>query len=189
MPLPSTPHRKSTNAKFIGFERGGHLLVGHDAAVQAEIRRASPFGSPVMTETSPSRDLPTTALLPFVLITFAITWGTVGFYIGFPDKAVAWFGEISGSHPFFFLATWGPAIAAFLLVPVYTGWAGLKAFVSRLLVWRCSPMWAGFVLIGLPLVFMAGSLIKGGGLLAPLPAEGAGPMVAHDVHDAVAGTD
>ncbi|AOW12781.1 hypothetical protein LPB72_17425 [Hydrogenophaga crassostreae] len=27
------------NAKFLGFEQGGHLLVGHDAAVQAEIAR------------------------------------------------------------------------------------------------------------------------------------------------------
>ncbi len=131
-----------------------------------------------MTATSPPRDLPTKALLPFVAITFAITWGVVGIYIGFPEKAVAWFGEISGSHPFFFLATWGPAIAAFALVPIFTGWAGLRAFVSRLLVWRCSPMWAGFVLIGLPMVFMAGALIKGGGLFAPLPAEGAGQMMS-----------
>ena len=27
------------NAKFVGFEDGGHLLVGHDAAVQAEIAK------------------------------------------------------------------------------------------------------------------------------------------------------
>lgn len=131
-----------------------------------------------MTETPSTRDLPTTALPLFAVITFAITWGTVGFYIGFPDKAVAWFGEISGSHPFFFLATWGPAIAAFLLVPVYTGWAGLKGFVSRLLLWRCSPIWVAFVLIGPPVVFMAGSLIRNGPLITPLPPEGSGPMVA-----------
>ena len=130
-----------------------------------------------MTQASPSRDLPTAALLPFVAITFAITWGTIGFYIGLPDKAVAWFGEISGSHPLFFLATWGPAIAAFLLVPAYTGWAGLKLFVLRLLVWRCSPLWAAFVMIGLPLVFMAGSLFKGGPLIAPHAPEGMGTMV------------
>jgi membrane protease YdiL (CAAX protease family) len=36
----------------------------------------------------------------------------------------------------------------------------------------------GFILIVIPLVYMAGSLIKGGPLLAPLPREGIGPVVA-----------
>jgi membrane protease YdiL (CAAX protease family) len=119
-----------------------------------------------------NRDLPSSALLPFVVFAFAITWGVIGFYIFFPKQAVALFGQISGSHPLFFLATWAPAISALVLIFFRGGVAGLRRFLSRLQIWRCSVGWAAFVLIGLPLVFLAGSLLKGGALLAPLPPEG-----------------
>ncbi len=122
--------------------------------------------------------VPSSALILFLIITFAITWGLVSIYILFPEQAVSWFGEISGAHPFFFLATWGPAISAFILVGVYGGGAGLRSFLSRLLLFKCPPAWIAFVLVGLPLVFVAGSLFKGGPILAPWPPEGAGPMVA-----------
>lgn len=118
------------------------------------------------------------ALVIFLCITFAITWGLVGVYIMVPEWSAETFGEISGSHPFFFLATWSPAIAAFGVVYFYAGYFGLRAFVTRLLMWRGSVGWAAFILLLLPLVFVVGSLIKGGPALAPLPPEGAGPVVA-----------
>lgn len=130
------------------------------------------------SESPVARHVPFAALPLFALLTFAITWGLVGCYILFPEWATSWFGEISGSHPVFFLATWGPAIAAFALVLAYGGLAALRAFLSRLLIWRVSPAWAALVLIGLPLVFVAGSLVKGGPVLAPVPPEGPGAMVA-----------
>jgi membrane protease YdiL (CAAX protease family) len=108
-------------------------------------------------------------------LTFSITWGTVGFYILWPDFAAASVGEISGSHPAFFLATWAPALAAFAVVLAHTGVRGARAFVSRLLLWRCPVGWAVFLVFGLPLVFMAGSMIKGGAILAPI--EGVGPVM------------
>jgi hypothetical protein len=129
-------------------------------------------------ERDTKREIPSSALFVFVAITFAITWGTIGVYIFFPEHAAAWFGEISGSHPAFFLATWAPAIAAFALVLAYGGLTGLRSFLSRLALWRCQPVWWGFILVGLPLVFIAGSLIKGGPNFAPLPPEGAGSMIA-----------
>ena len=122
--------------------------------------------------------IPSSALAGFVGITFAITWGLIGIYVIFPDAAAARFGAISGSHPFFFLATWSPAIAAFVLVLFYSGTAGIRRFLSRLFLLRCPAGWAAFILIGLPLVFIAGSLVKGGPVLAPLPPEGVGPVVA-----------
>ena len=118
------------------------------------------------------------AILPFFLLTFAITWGLIGIYIYAPEAAAARFGEISGSHPFFFLATWAPAIAAFSIVAFSVGRNGLLAFFSRLLIWRISFGWVAFVFILLPLVFEAGSLIKGGPVMAPLPPEGASAMIA-----------
>jgi membrane protease YdiL (CAAX protease family) len=133
---------------------------------------------PIKSNLTTSTTVPTVALGGFLGITFFITWGLIGAYILFPEKAAASFGEISGSHPFFFLATWSPAIAALVVVFFYSGVSGLGAFFSRLLLWRCSVGWVAFILLLLPLVFVAGSLIKGGPMLAPLPPEGVGPVVA-----------
>lgn len=113
--------------------------------------------------------VPSRAVIGFYVLTFAITWGLVGGYILAPDWAAATFGEISAAHPFFFLATWAPAISAFAVVLYFGGVSGLRAFLSRLFMWRGSPGWALFILIGIPAVFMIGSLMKGGPLLAPLP--------------------
>lgn len=122
--------------------------------------------------------VPSRSIIAFYAITFAISWGIVGVYIFAPDWAPSRFGEITGSHPFFFLITWSPAISAFALVLYCGGIDGLKSFLSRLLIWRISGMWALLVLIGIPLVFMLGSLLKGGPLIAPLPPEGAAAMFA-----------
>ena len=131
-----------------------------------------------IAETARLRQVPTRALIGFFALTFAITWGIVAIYIIAPEWASASFGEISGSHPFFFLATWAPAISAFSLVIFYGGLAGLKAFLSRLLLWRGSVSWAAFILVGIPIVFVIGSLMKGGPLLTPTLEEGIGAIVA-----------
>jgi membrane protease YdiL (CAAX protease family) len=124
----------------------------------------------------PTPRIPSAALLLFALLTFGVTWSVIGAYILFPEQAAARFGEISGGHPLYFLATWAPGIAGILLVLGFGGVRGLRAFLSRLLYWRCAPVWWLFILLGIPLVFMTGSLIKGGPLLAPLPPEGVGAM-------------
>ena len=133
---------------------------------------------PVMPNPPASRRIPSSALVLFLSVTFLITWGVIGSYIVAPDLAAGLFGEISGSHPLFFLATWSPAIAAFGVVYLHGGVSGVRAFLSRLLMWRGSWGWAAFILLVIPLVFVAGSLIKGGPMLAPLPPEGAGAVVA-----------
>ena len=124
-----------------------------------------------------SVSIPSLALVAFLGITFFITWGLIGVYIILPQMAAATFGEIGGSHPFFFLATWSPAIAALVVVFFYSGRPGIRAFLSRLLLWRCSVGWATFILLLLPLVFVAGSVAKGGPILATLPSDGVGTVV------------
>jgi membrane protease YdiL (CAAX protease family) len=120
--------------------------------------------------------VPTRALALFVAITFAITWGVIGGYVVFPEAMAAAFGEIGGGHPLFFLATWAPAIGAIAVVLAHARLAGLGHFLSRLLIWRAPVGWWLLILLGLPLVFIAGSLTKGGPLLASPPHEGAGPV-------------
>lgn len=117
-------------------------------------------------------------LIAFFAITFAITWGMVGSYILWSQAMTARFGEISASHPFFFLATWAPAIAALAVVLLSSGVSGFRAFLSRLLLWRCPATWWAFILIVIPLVFLGGSMMKGGPLLAPLPPEGVKSVLA-----------
>ncbi len=132
-----------------------------------------------METQTPKRDdrVPTRALLVFGVLTFSITWSVIGMYVIFPDWATAEFGPISGGHPFFFLATWAPAIAAISLVLYFAGPSGLGLFVSRLVLWRCPHGWVGFILVVIPIVFVIGSLLKSGPLLAPLPPEGiVGPI-------------
>lgn len=120
----------------------------------------------------------TGAFVVFLAITFAITWAVTGAYILRPDAMEARFGALTGAHPLFFLATWAPGIAGFAVVLLWGGLPGLKGFLTRLMLWRCPAPWWAFVLVVIPLVFMAGSAIKRGPLLAPLPPEGAGPVVA-----------
>ncbi|MAX73999.1 MAG: CPBP family intramembrane metalloprotease [Nioella sp.] len=130
------------------------------------------------TEPRSHHAIPSSAIMAFVGLTFTITWGLIGVYVLRPDWAATTFGQISGTHPFFFLATWAPAISAFVLILYFAGMRGLRAFLSRLLIWRCAPGWVAFVAVGIPLVYMAGSILKGGPVLAPMPPEGIGPMVA-----------
>lgn len=120
--------------------------------------------------------VPSYALFAFILITLAITWGIAGSYIFFPTAMAQLFGELVGAHPLYFIATWGPGIAGIVLVLMYGGKSGLRRFMSRVLWWRCEARWWGLILIGLPVVFMAGSLIKGGALLAPME-DGLGQML------------
>jgi len=102
-----------------------------------------------------------TALLPFFLITFGIAWGIFALYIYRTEQVVAIFGELTGRHPLFILAVWAPAIAACIVIASTTGADGLRRYLRRVLLWRCPGGWYIFLLVGVPLIFVAGSLLKG----------------------------
>lgn len=116
-----------------------------------------------------SRDtVPTRSIIGFVLITLAISWGIAGAYIFLPNLMTGLFGAMEGAHLLYFLMAWGPSIAAVILVFRHGGKAGLRVFLGRLLQWRAPAHWWVLVVLGFPLIFMAGSLIKGGPMLAPM---------------------
>lgn len=122
--------------------------------------------------------IPSSALIAFVAIAFGVTWSVVGAYVFWPSWATSTFGQIGGTHPLFFLATWAPAIAAFSLVLFFTGRAGLGLFLSRLILWRCAPGWVIFILVVIPMAYVAGSQLKGGPLVAPVPPDGVNALFA-----------
>ena len=101
------------------------------------------------------------SLIPFLLITFALAWGILALFIFLPDRMTAIFGRLTGNHPLFFLAVYAPAIAAFIIILYQAGVSGLRRYLSRLFLWRCSPAWYAFLFIGIPMVFYAGSAWKG----------------------------
>jgi len=114
-------------------------------------------------------DLSMVSLAPFLLITFVIAWGILALYIFLPDQMAGAFGQLTGQHPLFFLAVWAPASAAFILVLYRTGISGLGRFLYRFLLWRCSPWWYAFLIVGIPLVFLAGAAMRGTLFTDPFP--------------------
>ena len=113
-------------------------------------------------QSTPERfQVPFCSLTPFMLITFGLAWGILGLFIFLPDQMTGMFGKLTGQHPLFFLCVYAPAIAAFVVVAFHGGRGGLQRFLSRLLLWRCPPVWYTFLIIGIPLIFYAGSTLKG----------------------------
>ncbi|MEM9483723.1 MAG: hypothetical protein AAGA83_08530 [Cyanobacteria bacterium P01_F01_bin.116] len=112
--------------------------------------------------------VPLIALAPFLLITFGLAWGVLALYILLPGPMTAMFGQLSGHHPFFILAVWSPAIAAFIVITCHAGLVGLRRYLSRMLLWQCHPFWYAF-LLGVPLLFYAGAAVKGNLLTDSFP--------------------
>ena len=115
------------------------------------------------TEIKMTKDhtVPTSALFQFIALTLVISWGLAAAYLFLPGPMNAIFGELVGAHPLYFLMTWGPGIAGIVIVLKYGGKSGLRAFMSRLFVWRVSAAWWALVFLVTPLIFMIGSLSQG----------------------------
>ena len=114
------------------------------------------------------------SLIPFLIITFGLAWGIIALYIFLPAQMAGMFGEISGQHPLFYLATYAPAIAALAIVLFKNRWGGMRRFLSRLLLWRASAAWYAFLLIGIPLLFYAGAVWKGLSFAELIPVSSVG---------------
>ncbi|MCF7956419.1 MAG: CPBP family intramembrane metalloprotease [Phycisphaerae bacterium] len=100
------------------------------------------------------------SLVPFLLITFGMTWGILSLFALIPKQMAAIFGELSGQNPLFFLAVYTPAIAAFIVILYNSGTSGFRRYISRLFLWRCSWYWYAFLILGVPLLFVGGFAIK-----------------------------
>jgi len=113
--------------------------------------------------------VPFRSFAPFLLISFGLAWGIIGLYVFLPELMGSVFGQLTGNHPLFYLAVYAPAIAAFTLVARFGGIAGLRRFLRRALLWRCSAAWYAFLIVGVPLIFIGGSALRGNLLTEPFP--------------------
>ena len=100
-------------------------------------------------------------LVPFLALTFGLTWGLAILLMLFTDQIIAIFGEISMSNPLFILAVYSPGIAGVLLVWRHHGIRGLGSFFRRLTLWRMSAVWWLFLILGIPAIVYAGAAVKG----------------------------
>ena len=103
----------------------------------------------------------TKTIVPFLAITFGLTWGLAALLIGFYDQIVAIFGEISMTNPLFILAVYSPGFAGVFLVWRHYGLGGLGSFLRRLTLWRAPIPWWLFLILGIPVLFYGGAAVKG----------------------------
>lgn len=103
----------------------------------------------------------TRKLIPYLAITFGLTWGIATLLILFPDQIMALFGELSMSNPLFILAVYSPGFAGVLLVWQTYGLKGLGSFFQRLTLWR-APWWGWLLTIfSIPAIMYIGAALKG----------------------------
>ena len=110
----------------------------------------------------------TKTLIPFLTITFGLTWGIAALLFMFYDQIVAIFGELSMTNPLFILLVYSPGIAGIFLVWRHYGLKGLGSFFRRLTLWRAPGAWWLFLILGIPLIVYAGAAIKGS-IAEPFP--------------------
>lgn len=103
----------------------------------------------------------TKSLVPFLAISFGLTWGIVAMVILFYEQMIALFGEMRMSNPLFILAVYSPGIAGLFLVWWHYGLKGLGGFLRRLTLWRAPIYWWLFLILGIPAVAYTGAAIKG----------------------------
>ena len=89
-------------------------------------------------------------LIPFFLLTFALTWGLAAVLV-----------FVSFSTPVFLLAVYSPGIVGIFLVWRYYGTQGLSSFFKRLTLWRMPRMWWAFLLVGFPAIIYLGAALNG----------------------------
>lgn len=103
----------------------------------------------------------TNTLLPFLWITFGLTWGLAAILMLFYDQVIAIFGELSAGNPLFILAVYSPGFAGVFMVWRKFGLRGLGRFFRRLTLWRMSPWWWLFLLLGVPAFMYLGAAMNG----------------------------
>jgi len=103
----------------------------------------------------------TKTLVPFLAITFALTWGLSALLILFYDQVVAIFGEISTTNPLYILAVYSPGFAGIALVCRHYGLKGLGSFFQRLTICRAPLPWWLFLILGIPVLVYTSAALKG----------------------------
>lgn len=104
-------------------------------------------------------------LAAFFGLTFGLTWGIAAAFLAAPELLTRQFGPLDMTNPFFILAVYAPGLAGLVLVGITFGWQGLLRYLGRLGRLRASWPWYAWLVLGIPVVMLAGAAWKG--TLAP----------------------
>ena len=115
----------------------------------------------MQTKLNTQSSMTTKTLIPFLVLTFGLTWGIAALFMLFTDQIIAIFGELSISNPLFILAVYSPGFAGVFLVLRKYGLKGLGSFFQRLTLWRVARWWWLFLILGIPAIMYIGAAVKG----------------------------
>ncbi len=99
-------------------------------------------------------------LRPFLILTFVISWGVPGIGLLLAGTVPGFPFSLEMYTPFYYLAVWGPAIAALIVIGRTAGARGVRRHLARLLDWRLGARWWLFALVGIPAMYFAGALVE-----------------------------
>jgi membrane protease YdiL (CAAX protease family) len=108
-----------------------------------------------------SKNMTGRTLIPFLVLSFGLTWGIAAVLILFADQITAIFGEIDLGNPLIILAIYSPCFAGLFLVWFHYGLEGLGSFFKRLTLWRAPVKWWLFLILGIPAVVYLSAALKG----------------------------
>ena len=119
-------------------------------------------------------------MLFFVLIAYGVTWIV---WLPFLLSADG-LGLMSFSSPLSLiviggLATFGPALAAFIMTGVTEGREGIYRLLRKLVLWRVRLRWYLFALLGLPVILALGTIIVPGNLASFEPMDPLSMLLAY----------
>jgi membrane protease YdiL (CAAX protease family) len=124
-------------------------------------------------DTRPRQDAITTRMIiPFVLLTFGLTWGVVLVLLFAPNVVPSFLGPMGVTNPVYILAVWAPALVAIALILWRVRWAGLRRYFGRVFHQQVGWQWWAFVLLALPAIKIFGAILNGtpfAGWLVPNP--------------------
>ena len=112
------------------------------------------------THTQPN-DITTRMIIPFVFLTFGVTWGVVLVLLFAPQLVPGFLGPMGVTNPVYILAVWSPGLVAMALIFWQTGGSGLRRFFGRLLHLQTGWQWWAFVLLALPAIKIMGAILNG----------------------------
>ena len=115
----------------------------------------------MQTESKTPSSMTVRTLVPFLVLTFGLSWGIAALLIFFTDQVVAIFGEITNRNPLFILMAYSPGIAGTYLVWRSYGLKGLGSFFRRLTLWRMPLVWWLFLILGIPALAYLSAALNG----------------------------
>ncbi len=94
-------------------------------------------------------------LLGFFVLALFLSWIAVLAILA-GGRPLTWHGVVG--------ITLGPTLAAVIMTAVSEGRPGLRAFGRRLVLWRVAPRWYAMAFLGIPAIFVAGTVVLPGAL-------------------------